>query len=107
MAELLRVRVDVEAVDPEFEEDVPLFVVTAEERLLAERLFIELPLVASPLEDDDLALTPSLFDLDSAPSLNEVLRLVSLPLLTEELRASERAEELLPDAIAERDPEER
>ena len=102
VAELLRVRTDLVSVDTEFDEDVPLFVVTAEERLFVERLFTELPLVASPLEEeeDDLVLV-------LIPSLDDVPRLVSLLLLTEELLASERVEELLPDAIEERDPEER
>ena len=85
-------------------EDVPLLVVTEDERLLSELFCVTI----SPLEeverelifvpvDDEREVTPSRFDNDRelSPSLNDVLRLVSvLPLRNEELLLS--IDELLP-----------
>jgi hypothetical protein len=88
--------------------------------LTEERLFVELLLVASPLEVvtgleftfslevvEDL--TPSLVLelVVDAPSLNDVLLLESLLRTEEILSFDERVDSPLPDEISEREPEER
>ena len=92
-----------------FEEEVPRFVVTFEERSTDERLFTELFLTEFSREVEGLEFTFSLVLEDvEVPSLNEVLRLDSLPLRTVELLSEEeRADMLLPPDISDRDPDER
>ena len=92
-----------------FEEEVPRLVVTFEERSTDERLFTELFLTEFSREVEGLEFTFSLVLEDvEVPSLNEVLRLDSLPLRTVELLSEEeRADMLLPPDISDCDPDER
>jgi hypothetical protein len=121
---LLRVRTDL---DPfESEEVVPLFVLTADERLSVERLLVErlsverlpverLLVAAFSLVDVDLEFTPSLVDVDLefTPSLEEVDLELLTPSPRTEPAALLRNDELLPtedvlsEDTAEREPEER
>ena len=106
--EELRVRAEREASAFVFDEDVPRFVVTDEERF--EELLRTVLLVPSLVVEEGLELTFSLVleVVDTPSPLNEVLRLESL-LRTEELLSPEDdlEDRLLPADISERDPDER
>lgn len=86
---LVRVRAAFDETFALFESFVPRFVVTVDERLTVTLLFVAFSLVVAERvftfvpDELDLDVTPSLVDVVrvSTPSLNEVLRLASLPLL--------------------------